>query len=272
MSGMVVNGSLSKTAVNAGAGGRSQVSCLVVAVMTVVTLLFLTGLFERLPEATLAAIVVAALIELVDIRSLRDFYRATTSNLGRVYGAAARADFIAAVAALLGVLIFDTLPGLIIGIIVSIVLLVWRASRPHIAVLGRIPGSPDQFGDVGRHPENQPVPGVAILRPESSLFFANADRVRAAIRDAAGGDGVRTVILDLATVPDLDITAGRMLAEVGDELRADGKQLVYARDTGQVREELGVAGGVATPSGARLYRTIDEAIDGAGEAPSGERG
>jgi high affinity sulfate transporter 1 len=267
-SGMVVNGSLSKTAVNAGAGAKSQVSGLVVAVMTVVTLLFLTGLFERLPEATLAAIVVAALVELVDVRSLRTFYGATTSSLGRIYGPAARADFIAAMAALLGVLFFDTLPGLIIGIIVSIVLLVWRASRSHIATLGRIAGSPDQFGDVERSPTNAVVPGIAILRPESPLFFANADRVRAAIRLAATANGVRTVILDLGTVPDVDITAARMLAEVGDELRANGQDLVYARDTGQVREELDV-GAETTRAGSKVYRSVADAVQAAAEPPAG---
>jgi high affinity sulfate transporter 1 len=267
-SGMVVNGSLSKTAVNAGAGATSQVSGLVVAVMTVVTLLFLTGLFERLPEATLAAIVVAALVELVDIRSLRTFYGATTSSLGRIYGPAARADFIAAMAALLGVLVFDTLPGLIIGIIVSIVLLVWRASRSHIATLGRIAGSADQFGDLERSPSNAVVPGIAILRPESPLFFANADRVRAAIRSAAAAEGVHTVILDLGTVPDVDITAARMLAEVGDELRANGQDLVYARDTGQVREELDV-GAETTRAGSKVYRSVADAVGAVAEPPAG---
>ena len=87
-----------------------------VAVLTVVTLLLLTGLFESLPEATLAAVVIAAVIELVDIPALVRLYRVWTTRLGKIYGPAARADFIAAVAALLGVLVFDTLPGLFIGI------------------------------------------------------------------------------------------------------------------------------------------------------------
>jgi sulfate permease, SulP family len=125
-SGMVVNGSLSKTAVNASSGAKSQLSGLVVAVLTVITLLFLTGLFEKLPEATLAAVVIAALIELVDIPALRRLYRMHSSGLDRIYGIAARADFIAASAALLGVLIFDTLPGLFIGIGVSFMLLLER--------------------------------------------------------------------------------------------------------------------------------------------------
>ncbi len=108
---MVVNGSLSTTAVNASAGARTQLSELVDAVLTVVTLLFLTALFENLPEATLAAVVIAALIELVDVAALARLYRLYTRRLGRIYGHAARPDFVAAVATMFGVLIFDTLPG-----------------------------------------------------------------------------------------------------------------------------------------------------------------
>jgi SulP family sulfate permease len=236
--GMVVNGSLSKTAVNAGAGAKTQAAGLFVAVLTVLTLLFFTGLFEELPEATLAAIVIAALIELVDVRSLVGFYRVYTSRLGRIYGLAARPDFIAAIATLFGVLLFDTLPGLFIGIVVSIILLVYRVSRPHVATLGLVPGSTDQYGDVERHPDNVQPDGIVILRPESELFFANADRVRDAVRSAAARDGVRTVILDLGTVPAVDLTAARMLSEVVADLQARGVTLVFARDVGQVRDIL----------------------------------
>ena len=110
--GMVVGGSLSKTAVNAGAGAKTQVSGLIVAGLTLLTLYFLTGLFERLPVVTLAAVVIAAVIELVDIPSLVRLYKVWTNRLGAIYGPAARPDFIAALAALAGVLVFDILPGL----------------------------------------------------------------------------------------------------------------------------------------------------------------
>ena len=109
--GMVVSGSLSKTAVNGGAGARSQASGLVVAALTAVTLLLLTGLFERLPEATLGAVVIVAVAELIDFPALRRLYRIWTSRLGAIYGPAARVDFLASLAALFGVLLFDTLPG-----------------------------------------------------------------------------------------------------------------------------------------------------------------
>jgi MFS superfamily sulfate permease-like transporter len=218
----VVNGSLSKTAVNGSAGARSQVSGLVVAALTILTLLFLTGLFENLPQATLAAVVIAAVIELADLPALATLYRIATRELRGIYGIAARPDFIAAVAALAGVLVFDTLPGLFIGIVVSLLLLLYRASRPHVAVLGQVPGTPGQYGDIQRHPENELEPGIALLRVEGGLFFANADTVRAAVRAHAAEPGTRAVVLDAETAPFIDVSAARMLVQLTDDLRRLG--------------------------------------------------
>jgi sulfate permease, SulP family len=259
-SGMVVNGSLSKTAVNASAGARTQLSGLVVAVLTVVTLLFLTGLFESLPEATLAAVVVAALIELVDIPALVRLYRVYTRELGRAYGVAARPDFIAAVTAMLGVLVFETLPGLFIGIAMSLLLLLYRASRPHVVELGAVPGAHGQWGDRERHPENAVPVGVTVLRVDGGLFFANADSVRARVRAAARTDGVHAVVLDAETVPFIDVTAAQMLEELAEELARDAKRLLVARDIGPVRDVLRRA----TPDGSDLdtvHRSVEEAVE-----------
>lgn len=239
-SGMVVNGSLSKTAVNGGAGAHSQVSGLVVAVLTVVTLLFLTGLFESLPEATLAAVVIAAVIELVDIPALIRLYKIWTSRLSEIYGHAARPDFVAAVAAMLGVLVFDTLPGLFIGISMSLLLLLYRASRPNVAVLGRTPDG--RWVDLEREDDAVAQPGVAVLRVEAGLFFANADHVRDTIRAHAGKDGVKAVVLDAETVPEVDVTAAEMLHQLRGDLDREGVRLLVARDIGQVRDVLRRAG------------------------------
>jgi high affinity sulfate transporter 1 len=261
-SGMVVNGSLSKTAVNGSAGARSQLSTVLVAALTVLTLLFLTGLFEDLPEATLAAIVIAALIELVDIPALVRLYRFHTRGAGRFYAVAARPDFVAATAALLGVTVFDTLPGLFIGIAVSLVLLLYRASRPHVAVLGRDPGTEGRWNDLARHPENQPVPGIVVLRPEAGLFFANADAVRDAIRGHAD-EGTSAIVLDAETVPSIDVTAVSMLTALARDLRRDGVELVLARDVGTVADLLNVE---AADSPLPTYPTVREAVVSVKEA------
>ena len=256
--GMVVNGSLSKTAVNGSAGAHTQLSGLVCAVLTVITLLFLTGLFEELPEATLAAVVIAALIELVDFPALAELYRLYTRRLGSIYGAAARADFIAAVAAMFGVLVFDTLPGLFIGIAVSLLLLLYRSSKPHIAELGEVPGAPGQYGDRDRHPENETPPGVVVARVEGGLFFANADAVRKSLLADAARPGTTAIVLDAESVPFVDVTAARMLRELADTLESSGVRFALAHDLGQVRDILDRESG---PLALPLYPTVQAAVD-----------
>jgi len=253
--GMVVNGSLSKTAVNGGAGAKSQVSGLVVAVLTLVTLLFLTGLFEQLPEATLSAVVIAAVIELVDFPALRRLYRVWTDRLGSIYGFAARADFAAAIAAMLGVLIFDTLPGLVIGIGVSMLLLLYRVSRPHVAGLAKRDGA---WLDVERHDDLQADPSTLVVRVESGLFFANSDHVRERI-EALRTPATRIVVLDAETSPFIDISAAEMLAQLAASLRRDGIELRIARDIGQFRDVIRSA--VPEAFHHEVFRTIDEALD-----------
>jgi MFS superfamily sulfate permease-like transporter len=255
-SGMVVNGSLSKTAVNGGAGARSQVSGLVVAALTIVTLLVLTGLFEDLPEATLAAVVIAAVIELVDFGALAELWRAGTTQLGRIYGVAARPDLIAAVAAMLGVLVFDTLPGLFIGISISFILLVYRSSRPNVAVLGREPNM-GVFVDMARDPRAAAVPGVVVLRPESGLYFANADAIRARVLNEVERTGATAMVLDAQTVPSIDVTAVRMLDALAADLGRRGVRFALARDVGQVRDLLSR---VTPDSPVRTYPTVRAAV------------
>ncbi|WP_331453772.1 SulP family inorganic anion transporter [Streptomyces sp. SS162] len=258
--GMVVNGSLSKTAVNWSAGARTQLSGIVAAALTVLTLLFLTGLFERLPEAVLAAVVIAAVVELVDIPSLVALHRVFTHRLGQAYGVAARPDFLASVAALLGVLAFGTLPGLFIGITVSLLLLLYRSSRPVVSELGRLPGD-GQYAALDRHPESRRVPGVAVLRVEGGIYFANTDRIRTEVRAAAARTGVKAVVVDAETVPFVDVSAVRMLDALAAELEAGGTRLLLARDVGQVRDVLRTAD--ARAELMRVHPTVREAVDAA---------
>ncbi len=131
---------------------------------------------------------------------------------------------------MLGVLIFDTLPGLFIGIAMSLLLLLYRASRPYTATLGRVPGS-DQYGDIRRHPENR--------RP----------------------DGVHPVVLDAETIPFVDVTAAKMLDELAGDLRRRGVTLLVARDIGEVRDILGEA--ASDPALQRVYPSVQAAVEAA---------
>jgi sulfate permease, SulP family len=255
--GMVVDGSLSKTAVNATAGSRTQGSNVIVAGLTVLTLLFLTGLFEQLPEATLAAVVIAAVVQLVDVQGFLTFYGFTSAAEGRRYGLAARPDFIAAMAAMFGVLLFGILTGLFIGMVVSVLLIVYRSSRPHVAVLGRS-ADRSRWVDSHRHAGTSQEPGVVVLRPESGLFYANADNVRTAILRHVAPD-TRAVILDAEAVPEIDVTALQMLEQLSTHLGTRGVHLLFAREVGEVRDLLLRAG--VTDLAAGLYPTVESAVD-----------
>ena len=248
---MVVNGSLSKTAVNGAAGARSQVSGLVVAVLTVITLLFLTGLFEDLPEATLAAVVIAAVVELVDIGALRGFYALYTKRLGRIYGKAARPDFIAAVAALLGVLAVRH-PARAghrhRRVAAAAALPVVRARTSPSSATS--PGPPASTPTSNGTRRTTPSTGIPVLRVEAGLFFANAEAVRRAVKRHARRSGTRGVVLDAEAVAFVDVTAVRMLDELASDLARDGQRLVIAHDVGQVGDLL-----AADHAGSRSSRS-----------------
>ncbi|PWV84160.1 STAS domain-containing protein [Prauserella marina] len=263
--GMVVNGSLSKTAVNGGAGAKSQVSGLVAAALTLLTLLFLTPVFESLPEATLAAVVIAAVVELVDVGALRRLWNLATPLTRRLYGGADRGDFWGAAAAMTGVLVFSTLPGLVIGVVISLLLLLARASRPHVAELVR--SGHGLWVDLARRTAldkdgGTAAEGALVVRVESGLFFANADAVRAGVRalaaERAEAHGIRLVVLDAETVPFIDVAAADMLVTLAKDLARDGIRLVLARDIGRVRVVLRMA--TTKAELPPVHRDIDTAI------------
>ena len=201
---------------------------------------------------------IAAVVELVDFPALAALYRVYTRRLGAAYGIAARPDFIAALAAMLGVLVFDTLPGLFIGIGVL------AAAAPTAPLT---PTSPCSARSAGRRPLRRPRPpprrpsarpASVLLRVEGGLFFANAEAVERAILAAAEEPGVRAVVVDAGAVPFVDVSAARMLDGLAGDLAARGSGLLMARSVGQVRDVLRAAG--ADPDLARLYPTVAEAV------------
>ncbi len=254
-SGMVVNGSLSKTAVNGAGGARSQVSGLVVAGLTVLTLLFLTPLFEDLPEATLAAVVIAALIDrrhpvarppLSHVQPTAD-PRLRPRGPRRLHrghgGAARRAALRHASRAVHRDRCFPAAPGL-------------PVVAPRVARLGQVPGAASLFADLARHPEYNNAPGVVVLRVEGALFFADAEHVRSALLEAAAADGVHAVVIDAETMPAIDVTAVEMLKQVQEELGARNVRLLVAHDIGQVRDLLDPGAGTNRWS----FQTVGKAV------------
>lgn len=235
-SGMIVNGSVSRSAINAASGAKTQLASLFTAALTVVTLVFLTGMFEGMPRSALAGVVIAAVWDLVDVRMLRMLYAASDQPLTRVAGILQRPDFLASLGALLGVLVFGNLEGLIVGVGISLVLILSRVSRPRIVTLGRVPGTDHLYGDVDRNPESETEPGMIILRVDGGIFFVNAGYVRDEVRRAATQAGIKAIVLDMQTVPWTDVTGVHMLDELADDLAQTGVRLAIARSVGEVRD------------------------------------
>jgi MFS superfamily sulfate permease-like transporter len=170
---------------------------------------------------------------LVAVRGLFD-----ASALRRLYRVS-RGEFAVAMVALGGVLLFGMLEGILIAVVVALLMLIGRASRPHTAVLGRIPGT-DQFGDIARHPENEQVPGVVVFRVEGAMFFANTLVVHDAILAQIDLEQspVRLVVLDLSSTPYLDLSAMESIRELDGELAKREIDLRLAETTGPVRDAL----------------------------------
>src|SRR5271154_4087151 len=166
--GYPVAGGLSQSAVNDRAGARTPLALIFASVTLALCLLFLTGLLENLPKAVLAAVVLTAVSGLLDFPALFRMWRVS------------RLDFYAAAIALGGGLLLGILQGILLAALASILMLLVRASSPHVAFLGRIPGT-NSYSDLARHPENEVLPGVIAARPEASLIYVNADAVLATI-------------------------------------------------------------------------------------------
>ena len=233
-----VAGGLSQSVVNERAGARTQLSLVFASVTLAISLLFLTTLLDDLPKATLAAIVLAAVAGLIDIPALLRMWRVS------------RIDFYAAVTALGAVLVLGILQGILLAATASILLLLFRASRPHVAYLGRIPGT-DRYSDLLRHAENEPLPGVIAFRPEASLIYVNADGVLESVMrriHASDPSDVRLVVCDLSASPHIDLAGARMLHDLHDALSARGISLRVVGAHGFVRDLLR-ADGVAREIG-----------------------
>jgi len=249
LTGFAVGGSLSKTTVNDEAGATSEISGITTAILVVITGLFLTPLFHNLPEATLGAIVIAAVWGLFEVGEMRRFYRLS------------REAFLLALTALLGELVFNVLPGLLLAVGLSFALLMYRASRPHLAVLGRFPGE-HTYADLTLHPTNETIPGLIVARLDAQLFFANdallRDRLRLLVHRAAPPP--KAVLLDLEATMELDISSADTLAEIASELQAQQIALLLARVRDPVLAMLRRAG-VATRVGEQhIYHTVDDGV------------
>lgn len=249
--GFPVSGGMSQSLVNESGGARTPLSGLIAALIVVLVTLLLAGLLRNLPQPVLAAVVLVAVAGLFRVDALRRLWRAD------------RAEFITAAAALLGVLGSGLLRGVLIGAVISLVMLLRRASRPHVAQLGRIPGT-RRFSDRARHPDNELIPSVAIFRPESGLVYFNIEHVRESILHAvhAQEPEPQLVILDLSASPYIDVQSAEVLVELADELNAEGIRLQAVEPRSSVRDRLRTAGADEKLGGINRFRSIADVLDG----------
>jgi SulP family sulfate permease len=248
--GFPVSGGMSQSLVNESGGAKSSLSGLVAAIIMLIVCLFLSGLLHNLPQPVLAAIVLVAVAGLFNVAELSHVFHAD------------RKEFVVAIAALLGVLGSGLLHGVLIGAVISLVQLLRRASQPHVALLGRIPGT-QRFSDLARHPENKPVPDVMIFRIESSLLYFNVDYTcDAMLEQVHAADPLpKMVLCDLSNSPFVDLQSAAALRLFADELAAKGIRLQLVEARASVRDRLRAEGLEERVGGIDRLQTVAQVID-----------
>jgi SulP family sulfate permease len=225
--GYPVTGGLSQSAVNEKAGAKTPVSLIVASIAIGICLLFFTGLLKNLPTVILAAIVLVAIKGLVDIKEMRRLFRVN------------RFDFVIAMTALISVIVFGILTGVLIAALFSLTLIIRTVSSPHIAFLGRIPGT-NRYTDIKRHPDNELLPGVILLRVESALVYFNVTNVYHTVwtKVLDAGPTLKTVIFDLSTSAYIDSSGARLIKRLYKNLEARGIAFKVAEAHSEVRDIL----------------------------------
>lgn len=244
--GFPVTGGLTRSVVNADAGANTQLASLITAALMVLLLSTATALLANLPLAVLAATIIASVAVMIDFRTLRAAWRTE------------RADAVAFAVTFLLVLALGVDAGIVAGVVISLSVWLMRSSRPHIAVLGRVPGT-EHFRNVLRY-HTEPLPGVLLLRVDESLFFGNARHVGNAIEQlAAASPDSHSLLLVMSAVNRLDMTALSMLERLDDGLAERGIRLHLAEVKGPVLDVCKRAGLAARFDG-RLHLSTHIAI------------
>ncbi|MFZ0090703.1 MAG: sulfate permease [Solirubrobacteraceae bacterium] len=224
--GFPVSTSGSRTAVAEQAGAKTQLTGLVGAALIVLMLVLAPGLLKNLPNPTLAAVVIAASLSLADVPGTVRLWRQR------------RVEFLLSITAFLGVALLGVLEGIAVAVALSILNVFRRAWWPHQTTLGRVPGMPGQH-DRELHPDAEQLTGLVIFRFDAPLFFANARTFREQIRRLAAAEPrPQWILIAAEPITDVDTTAADMLADLDEELNANGTSLVFAELKDPVRAKL----------------------------------
>jgi SulP family sulfate permease len=225
--GYPVSGGLSQSAVNDQAGAKTPVALIIASLVISMCLLFLTGLLKNLPTVILACIVLVAIRGLINIKEFRRLLKVNHS------------DFIIAALAMVAVIAFGILQGVVIAAMVSLILIIKQVSSPHVAFLGRIPGS-NRYTDIKRHPDNETLPGVLLFRVESALLYFNISNIYHTVWEkiTSSGSELKVVIFDLSTSAYVDSSGARLIKRLYLELEKRGIAFKVAEAHSEVRDIL----------------------------------
>jgi MFS superfamily sulfate permease-like transporter len=247
--GFPISSSASRTPVAEAAGARTQLTGVVGALVVALLLLAAPNLLRDLPNAALAAVVIASAIGLIEITDLVRIFRIQ------------RWEFWLSIVCFVGVAVLGAIPGIGVAIAIAILEFLWDGWRPHSAVLGR-PEGVDGYHDITRYPGARQIPGLALFRWDAPLFFANAElfKERALEAIAKAPTPVRWLVVTAEPVTSVDVTAADVLVELDETLHAAGIELCFAELKDPVKDKLRRFGLFARIGEQRFFPTIGAAV------------
>jgi SulP family sulfate permease len=246
--GMVVTSAITRSTILDEAGARTQLSGALSALIVAPLLMFGTNTFEYIPICVLGAIVIVAVLPFIKVREAQRLWRVQ------------RADFWVAMLAFVGTLLLGLELGVLLAVAISITLIVYRVSRPHMPELGRLPGS-DAFVELSRHPDARTYAGTAIVRVESALYFTNAEPLANRFRQVEGGHpGLHTIVLDASGVNHLDATADHELRKLATHFRDQDVRLLFVNVDDDVRDVMDASGLTALVDPDSFFATDADAV------------
>lgn len=251
MQGFAVSASGSRTLVAEAAGAKTQATGMVAAAVVAVLLLCAPRALSHTPQSALAAVVIAACVNMVEVRGVKRLYRLRKS------------EFVQAVVCFVGVAVLGVVNGIALALLLTVLSFLWRAWRPYDAVLGRVDGMKG-YHDVSRHPEARRVPGLVLLRWDAPLFFANGEIFRERVLRAVdeSPEPARWIVIAAEPVTDIDLTAADVLERLHGELAARQIRLVFAELKGPVKDSLKHYGLFGTFGDSNFFPTVGEAVGG----------
>ena len=247
--GFPISSSSSRTPVAEAAGSKTQLTGIVGAVTVAVLLMVAPNLLQHLPNAALAAVVIASAIGLIEVTDLRRIYRIQ------------RWEFWLSIVCTIGVAVFGAIEGIALAIVLAVIEFLWDGWRPYSAVLGQ-PDGVKGYHDIQRYPQASLIPGLVLFRWDAPLFFANAELFNDRVLDAvaASPTPVRWLVVAAEPVTSVDVTSADVLAELDETLHAAGIKLCVAEMKDPVKDKLKRFGLFARLGEAAFFPTIDDAV------------